>query len=114
RADDEQSSRVAEEPGSKPYDPGVVASGDGEFAVHPEHGVLENMQRYLVWFLCQETGLTPDQVKLGKGMRSYGVDSITSSRLMRGFEKFFQVRVTGRDMLEHDTIRSLLAYLAGK
>ena len=91
-----------------------MAPGDGEFAVHPEHGVRENMQCYLVWFLCQETGVTPDQVKPGKGIRSYGVDSITSSRLMRGFEKFFQVRATCREMLEHGTIQSLLAYLAGK
>jgi acyl transferase domain-containing protein len=114
RVGDEQPSRGAEEHGSIPHDPAVIASGDDEFAVHPEYGVFENMQRYLVWFLCKETGLIPEQIKPGKGLRSYGVDSIVSSRLMRGFEKFFQVRVTGREMLEHGSVESLVAYLAGK
>src|SRR5262249_33096732 len=113
-AADERLSVIAAEHAPEPHEPVVATSGGGEFAVHPEHSVLENLQRYLVWFLCKETGLTPDQVKPGKGLRSYGVDSITSSRLMRGFETFFQVRVTGRDLLEHHTIESLVAYLAGK
>jgi len=114
QAGGEHPSMVAAEPASAPHDLVVVASGGSEFAVHPEQSVRDNMQRYLVWFLCKEAGLTPDQIKPGKGLRSYGLDSIISSRLMRGFETFFQVRVTGRDLLEHRTIESLVAYLAGK
>jgi acyl transferase domain-containing protein len=113
-AGDELSPQVVAAHGSQSHDAVVVASGDSEFSMHPDHGVRDNMQRYLVWFLCKETGLTPDQIKPGKGLRSYGVDSITSSRLMRGFEKYFQVRVTGREMVEHRTIESLVTYLAGK
>jgi polyketide synthase PksJ len=82
--------------------------------VHPEQSILENMQRYLVWFLCRETGLTSEQINPLKGIRSYGADSITSSRLMRSVEKVFHVRVTGRELLEHGTIGSLAAYLAKK
>ena len=82
--------------------------------MHPERSVLENMQRYLVWFLGQEAGLTPDQIKPGKGLRSYGVDSIASTKLMRGIEKYFQVRVTGRELLEHGTIESLVSAPGGE
>ena len=88
--------------------------GDDGFVVRPEDGVSENMRRYLVWFLCQETGVTPDQIKPGKGLRNYGVDSIVSTRLMHGFETYFRVRATGRELFEHGTIESLLAHLARK
>lgn len=99
---------------SIPHNAAVVASENSEFTVHPERGVSENMQRYLVWFLSQEAGLSPDQIKPGKGLRSYGVDSIARAKLLRDFEKYFQVRVTGRELLEHGTIESLVVYLAGK
>jgi acyl transferase domain-containing protein len=114
RADDAQPSRDAEGHGSVPHNQAVVAMGDDGFVVRPEDGVSENMRRYLVWFLCQETGVTPDQIKPGKGLRSYGVDSIVSTRLMRGFETYFRVRATGRELFEHGTIESLLAHLARK
>ena len=84
------------------------------FAVHPERSVLENIQRYLVWFLGQEAGSNPEQIKPGKGLRSYGVDSIASTKLMRGIEKYFQVRVTGRELLAHGTVESLVVHLVGK
>ena len=114
QADEAPSSREAEDAGQIPHDPAAWPRRTAGFTVHPEQSVLENMQRYLVWFLCQEAGLTPEQIKPGKGLRSYGVDSIPSARLMRGFETYFQVRVTGRELLEHGTIESLVAYLAGK
>jgi acyl transferase domain-containing protein len=114
RVDDAHPSGHAEGHVAIPQDAAVVASDDVGFAVHPEQSILENMQRYLVWFLCQETGLTPEQINPLKGMRSYGADSITSSRLMRSVEKVFRVRVTGRELLEHGTIGSLAVYLAKK
>jgi hypothetical protein len=113
-ADDAQPAKVAEAHGSIPHESAALASANGEFIVHPEQNVFENMQRYLVWFLCQATGVTSDQIKPGKGLRSYGIDSIVSTRLMRGFETYFQVRATGRELLEHRTIESLVMHLAGK
>src|SRR5262249_29409196 len=62
-AGDEQPSQVAAAHRPPSDDPADAASGDGAFAVHPDHSVRDNMQRYLVWFLCKEAGLTPDQVK---------------------------------------------------
>ena len=113
-AGDARASGITAEEGATRYGSDPEASGDGRFDVKPEHGVLDNIQRYLVWFLCQETGLTPNQVNLDKTFRSYGVDSIIGARLLRGIEKVFQVRVTGREMLEHATLRSLSEHAAGK
>jgi acyl transferase domain-containing protein/acyl carrier protein len=102
------------ERGPIPCDPAVIMPANSDFAMEPGRTMVDNLQRYLVWFLGQEAGLTPEQIKPGKGLRSYGVDSIASTKLMRGIEKYFQVRVTGRELLEHGTIESLVAYLAGK
>jgi acyl transferase domain-containing protein len=114
QAGDALPSREAEDLRLRPHDPTVMASENGGFAVHPERSVAENIQHYLVWFLGQEAGLTPEQIKPGKGLRSYGVDSIASTKLMRGLEKYFQVRVSGRELLEHGTVESLVVHLVGK
>jgi hypothetical protein len=103
-----------EEPGLGAYDPAVKTSETGNFSVEPARSVAENLQRYLIWFMGRETGLTPGQIKPAKGLHSYGVDSIISARLMRGLETYFQVRVTGRELLAHGSIESLVGYLAGK
>jgi acyl transferase domain-containing protein len=114
QADDTSPARQAAALGATAPEAAVVAAEAGDFVVHAEQSVRQNMQRYMVWFLCQDIGLTPDQVTLGKGLRSYGVDSISSARLIRGFEKFFQLQVTSREIVEHSTIGALVAYLAEK
>ena len=42
------------------------------------------------------------------------MDSIQSRKLMRLIEEAFHIKVTGREMLEHQTIQSLATYLAIK
>ena len=91
-----------------------MASGHGEFTVHSAQSVAENLQQYLVWFLSQETGMVPDQINPRKRLQSYGLDSITSAKLMHGVENHFQVRLAGLELLEHGTIESLVTFLAGK
>jgi acyl carrier protein len=82
--------------------------------VQQEQSIVENIQQYLTWFLCQETGLAPDQINSRKRLQSYGLDSITCAKLIRGLETRFQIRLTGRELLEHSTIESLVTFLAGK
>jgi polyketide synthase PksM len=114
QADDALPARGAEVHGATSRDPAGIASGHGGFSVQQEQSVSENMHRYLIWFLRQEAGVAPGQIDPGKRLQSYGLDSITSAKLMRGVEKLFQVRLTGRELLEHSTIASLVTYLAGK
>ena len=42
------------------------------------------------------------------------MDSIQGRRLIRHIESNFQIKLTGREMLEHQTIQALVTYLATK
>ena len=78
------------------HDAAMMTSDDGGFCIDPDQSLVDNLRCYLAWFLCREAGLTPEQVRPGKALRSYGVDSIVGARLRRGVETHFQVKVSGR------------------
>ncbi|GER89945.1 polyketide synthase PksM [Dictyobacter vulcani] len=77
-------------------------------------GSQESIQAYIVQFFSQELGLLPEQINLKKKYQEYGMDSILGRKLMRLVEETFHIKITGRDMLEHQTIQSLVTYLASK
>ena len=85
-----------------------------EFAINPNNTTRENIQEYLVQFLSQELNIPQDQIDLSENVQKYGVDSIIYMKLMRDFEKRFQIKITGRELLENRTINSLSAYLTLK
>jgi acyl carrier protein len=85
-----------------------------DFTINPDNSIEENIQNYIIQFLSQELVIAKDQIKINKNIRDYGVDSIMVKKLTREFEKRFQIRITGREILEFSTIKSLSAYLASK
>jgi acyl transferase domain-containing protein/acyl carrier protein/SAM-dependent methyltransferase len=90
------------------------AGENPEFKINPETTILENLQNYLIQFLVRALDVLPDPIDLNKDFREYGLNSIFIMKLMSGIEAIFQIRVLGREMLEHPAIASLAAYLAGK
>jgi len=74
----------------------------------------QNIQGYIVQFLSQELQLSPNQIKVNKNLQDYGVDSIIYRKLMRDFAVRFKIKITGREMLEHQTINAISSHLALK
>ncbi len=74
----------------------------------------ENIQAYIVQFLSQELYIPQDQIKVNKNLQGYGIDSIIIMKLMRNFEIRFKIKITGREMLDHQTIGAISSHLAYK
>jgi acyl transferase domain-containing protein len=74
----------------------------------------ENIQNYMVHFLSQELHLSPNQIKVNKNLQDYGVDSIIYMKLMRDVEVRFNVKISGREMLAHQTIHAMSAHVTSK
>jgi acyl carrier protein len=69
---------------------------------------------FLLRFLSRELHLTPDQLHAHRDLRHYGVDSITSMRLIRAVEQELHVHMAGRDLLEHQTLHALATCLGAR
>ncbi|HXH09318.1 MAG TPA: SDR family NAD(P)-dependent oxidoreductase [Alphaproteobacteria bacterium] len=80
----------------------------------PAGAPREKVRTFLLRFLARELQLTPHQVLPHRDLREYGADSITGMRLIRAVDKAFNIRITGRDLLEHHTLDALSTYLAAK
>ncbi|BBB93455.1 MAG TPA: beta-ketoacyl synthase N-terminal-like domain-containing protein [Methylomusa anaerophila] len=91
-----------------------VTDQEQQLAAEPGKPTQESIQDYIVQFLSRELRLPRDQIKVNKNLQNYGVDSIVGMKLMRDFETRFNIKITGREMLEHQTIKSLSAHLALK
>jgi 3-oxoacyl-(acyl-carrier-protein) synthase/acyl carrier protein len=85
-----------------------------KFTINISKPSQENIQSYIVQFLSQDLRLSQDQIKVNKNLQDYGVDSIIIMRLMRDLEIRFKIKVTGREMLEHQTINAISNHLALK
>jgi aryl carrier-like protein len=72
------------------------------------------VQTFLVHFLCRELQLTAEQIQPHRNLRDYGVDSITAMRLMRAVERDLHVPMSGRDLLQHQTLYALSTCLAAR
>ncbi|MCY8830016.1 acyl carrier protein, partial [Bacillus atrophaeus] len=74
----------------------------------------EKMQECIVQFLSRELNLTRHQISFKRKFLDYGLDSILGRKLMRHIEKNVHIKITGRDILEFQTVQSLAAHLALK
>ncbi|CAN7768775.1 amino acid adenylation domain-containing protein [Rhizobium leguminosarum] len=85
-------------------------------ATPPEanRSIDERLRAFIVRALGEALKITPDQIKLARPMRDYGLDSVHGMKLMRQLERNFNVTVTGRELLEYPTIDALTKFLAKK
>jgi 3-oxoacyl-(acyl-carrier-protein) synthase/acyl carrier protein/NADP-dependent 3-hydroxy acid dehydrogenase YdfG len=76
-------------------------------------GVLghQRIHQYIVASLSSMLNVAPDQVKGRRPMREYGLESVTGLRLMRDLAAEFGIELRGRDLVNHDTVDALTAYL---
>ncbi|EIM08923.1 acyl carrier protein, partial [Bacillus atrophaeus] len=74
----------------------------------------EKMQECIVQFLSRELNLMRHQISFKRKFLDYGLDSILGRKLMRHIEKNVHIKITGRDILEFQTVQSLAAHLALK
>lgn len=79
-----------------------------------ERQSLQAIEAYITQFLSSELNLAKAKIKTNRDLRVYGVDSIISMKLARDFERRYQAQITGREMLECRTIKSLANLIAAK
>ncbi|MGY3837443.1 SDR family NAD(P)-dependent oxidoreductase [Bacillus atrophaeus] len=79
-----------------------------------DQSIQEKMQECIVQFLSRELNLTRHQISFKRKFLDYGLDSILGRKLMRHIEKNVHIKITGRDILEFQTVQSLAAHLALK
>jgi 3-oxoacyl-(acyl-carrier-protein) synthase/acyl carrier protein len=91
-----------------------IADQDLKVTLDISKPTQENIQAYIVQFLSQELHFSQDQIKVNKNLQDYGVDSIIVMKLMREFEIRFKIKITGRELLEHQTIGAISAHLVFK
>ncbi|MWC28297.1 SDR family NAD(P)-dependent oxidoreductase [Paenibacillus sp. MMS18-CY102] len=68
---------------------------------------LDAIQAFIAELLSNELKMAPTQFKPHRSMYDYGVDSLVTMKLIRACEQQYEVRLTGRDFVEHDTIQQL-------
>jgi acyl carrier protein len=77
-------------------------------------GIQGAIQRYLVRFMSKELHLGKEEICLDRDAQEYGANSIVIMKLARHLEKSFGIALTGREMMEHSTIKALSQYLGRK
>jgi acyl transferase domain-containing protein len=104
---------AGERPGTAPSaEPSRVA--DKGVGILTEATVPGRMAAYMRRSLAQSLGLDELSLKDSRPLRDYGLDSVQGLRLMRQLSEAFGVEVSGRELLEHNSIGALSAHLAGK
>ncbi|MCY7932355.1 acyl carrier protein, partial [Bacillus inaquosorum] len=73
-----------------------------------------HIQKIIVQFLARELGISEDRINFKRNFLDYGMDSILGRKLMRHIEKTTQMKMTGREILECQTVQALSAHLASK
>ncbi|MEG7378239.1 SDR family NAD(P)-dependent oxidoreductase [Bacillus subtilis] len=73
-----------------------------------------HIQKIIVQFLARELGISEERISFKRNFLDYGMDSILGRKLMRHIEKITQMKVTGREILEYQTVQDLSAHLALK
>ena len=80
--------------------------------ITPELGantsVKERVRAFITRVLSEVLEIPSELIGLNTPMRDYGMGSLLGMRLLRQLETVFNVRVTGRELLEHATIDALV------
>lgn len=91
-----------------------AVGGEQKITVDLSNPTQKNIQDYIVHFLSQQLHLAQEQINVNKNLQDYGVDSIIVMKIMREFEVRFKLKITGREMLEHQTINAMSSHLTLK
>jgi len=84
------------------------------FEIDKAQSRLQNAQQFIIHFLSQELSLPLVQLTIQKDLHELGVNSLIAVRLLRGVEKYFDIKVSFKSLLEYRTIAQLAAFVAGK
>ena len=77
--------------------------------------ILNNkIQNHLINYISQELYLTPDEIDITQDIRDYGANSIAILQMLRDIEDRFEIKITGRELMELKSIGSISTYLANK
>ncbi|MFJ6208614.1 amino acid adenylation domain-containing protein [Lysinibacillus sp. NPDC092081] len=82
--------------------------------ISPHKSTQENIEEYILHFLSTNLKISRDQIKLKDSIHTYGGDSIFIMKFIRDFEKYFNIKITTRELFENRTIKSLSNYLTEK
>ncbi|KAA6474297.1 SDR family NAD(P)-dependent oxidoreductase [Bacillus swezeyi] len=74
----------------------------------------KHIQDIIVQFLERELSLSRHQISFKRNFQEYGMDSILGRKLMRHLEKTIRIKLTGREILEFQTVQALSAHVALK
>ncbi|MEX2631038.1 MAG: amino acid adenylation domain-containing protein [Tistlia sp.] len=96
-------------PGGQPQAEAAPAEA---FAFDAACSLQDNMERYLTQGVRQLTGLAAEAVTAAASFLDQGLDSLSLTRLRRGFEQTFGVTLSSRDLLAHPSPATLAAFAA--
>ncbi len=84
----------------------------GAFVPDAGLSVQDNMLHFLTHTLAQALAIPEQDISSRKTLLDYGVDSMLSAQLRRDFERLFQVKLSARDLLTHNTLAALAEFAA--
>jgi len=87
---------------------GDVADSNLPFAIDARQSMRDNMERYLTHVLSRSLGIPG--IGMSKSLQDYGVDSMFSNQLRRGFEQVFGVKISARDLFTYATLAELIEF----
>jgi polyketide synthase PksM len=70
------------------------------------------VRQYITDFVAGALRIPAGSIRADRDLRDYGLDSVTGRRLLRGVTERFGVTLSGRELLEHQTIDQLAGVLA--
>ncbi|MWV45524.1 SDR family NAD(P)-dependent oxidoreductase [Paenibacillus sp. HJL G12] len=76
--------------------------------------VQEEVERYLVGFFSEKLEMAEQDINVCRDLQDYGADSILMMKLIREVEQRYDLSISGRELLNYPTIRSISALLAPK
>ncbi|MCK4840518.1 MAG: amino acid adenylation domain-containing protein, partial [Methylococcales bacterium] len=105
--------------GGKPLSadaPLLIAAEQEAMAIDPDplRPILDNIQHYLITRLSQELGIPVSEISMSKNLQDYGADSMFAMKLRHGLDEVFQLKISTKDLLLHDTLISLAEYCLTK
>lgn len=74
----------------------------------------DSVREFIESFLLKELRIAADLLNPDRNMLEFGMNSILAMKLMRSLNKRFDLKVTGREMLENPSVNALVDHIAEK
>jgi acyl transferase domain-containing protein len=74
----------------------------------------EEIEKWLTLRLAAALKVNASEIDRNRDLQDYGVESIVALRMMRGFEAAFGIKMSGRELLAHRTLKALSRSLVGR